>query len=61
MKRPPMVVSLHFRSYDEDRKNEWFKLWLPLFIIAPVALIVLLALFLVTLPFLLLSFLVYHS
>lgn len=57
MKRPPMVLSLHFSSHGKDEEGEGFRLWLPLFIIAPVALIILFALFLVALPFLLLSFL----
>jgi hypothetical protein len=56
MKRPPMVVSLHFRSYDEGEESAGFRLWVPLFIIAPIVIIILLALFLLALPFLLVAF-----
>jgi hypothetical protein len=54
MKRPPMIVS--FKINSKDTKHG-FGLWVPLFIIGPIALIILLALFLVALPFILLSFL----
>jgi hypothetical protein len=57
MKRLPMIVSLQLRSHNEDGESEGCRLWVPLFIIAPIAIIILLALFLVALPFLLISFL----
>jgi len=56
MKRPPMLLSLKFGS-DGDKDGGGMHLWIPLFIIGPVALIILLALFLVALPFILLSML----
>ena len=54
MKRPPMLISLKFRS-NKDENARGFGLWIPLFIVVPIALILLLALFLVMLPFLLVS------
>jgi hypothetical protein len=57
MKCPPMIVSLRFYSHEEDEESGGFRLWVPLFIIAPVAIVILLALFLIALPFLLISLL----
>jgi hypothetical protein len=56
MKRPPMVMSIKIGS-NEQGSGANFALWIPLFIIGPIALILLLALLLVALPFLFLSFL----
>ena len=58
MKCPPMVISLKFRCNKEDEDRGGFGLWLPLFIIAPVILLILLALFLVALPFMLISLII---
>jgi hypothetical protein len=55
MKWQPMLVSLRFRS--GAHANHGFGLWIPLFILGPIALIILLVLFLIALPFLLLSLL----
>lgn len=52
MKRPPLLLSLKF---GKKENSHGFGLWIPLFIIGPIALIILLALFLVALPFMLLS------
>jgi hypothetical protein len=52
MRWPPYLMQLKFRSPDHG-----FSIWLPLFIIGPIALIFLLALFLIALPFLLISLL----
>ena len=52
MRWPPYLMQLKFRS-----PNHGFSIWLPLFIIGPIALIFLLALCLIALPFLLLSLL----
>ena len=52
MKRPPLMLSLKFGRREN---NHGFGLWIPLFIAGPIALIILLALFLVALPFMLLS------
>jgi hypothetical protein len=52
MKRPPLLLSLKF---GKKEKGHGFGLWIPLFIIGPVALIILLALFLIALPFMLIS------
>ncbi len=50
MKRPPMIVSLQFRSHDEDECSRGVSLWIPLFIIVPIALIIVLAILLLLLP-----------
>jgi ABC-type transport system involved in multi-copper enzyme maturation permease subunit len=55
MKRPPMVLSMKFRSIEGEGSR--FGIWLPLFIIGPVALLLLLVLLLIVLPFVFLSFL----
>ncbi len=52
MRWPPYLMQLKFRS-----SQHGFSIWLPLFIIGPIALIFLLALCLIALPFLLLSLL----
>ena len=52
MRWPPYLMQLKIHSPDYG-----FSIWLPLFIIGPIALIFLLALFLIALPFLLLSLL----
>ena len=52
MRWPPYLMQLKFRD-----TNHGFSIWLPLFIIGPIALILLLALFLIALPFVLLSLL----
>jgi hypothetical protein len=52
MKRPPLLLSLKFGKRED---GHGFAIWVPLFIIGPIALIILLALFLVALPFMLLS------
>lgn len=54
MKCPPMLLSLKFRS-NVDISDRGFGLWIPLFIIVPIAMIILLVLFLIALPFLLVS------
>ena len=54
MKCPPMFVSIKFSS-GKDEVGHNFRLWVPLFIIAPIALIILLVLFLIALPFMLIS------
>ena len=54
MKCPPMLISLKFHSTDDEHDGGW-GLWIPLFILAPIALVLLLALFLIALPFLLIS------
>jgi hypothetical protein len=55
MKRPPMFVTLRINPGKED-EDGGFTLWIPLFIIAPIAFIILLAIFLVALPFLLIYY-----
>jgi hypothetical protein len=52
MRWPPYLMKLKFRN-----PNHGFSIWLPLFIIGPIALIFLLALCLIALPFLFLSLL----
>jgi hypothetical protein len=52
MRWPPYLMQFRIRS-----PQHGFSIWLPLFIIGPIALIFLLALFLIALPFLLLSLL----
>lgn len=52
MRLPPYFMKLRIRG-----QHHGFSLWLPLFIIGPIVLIFLLALFLIALPFLLLSLL----
>ena len=52
MRWPPYLMQFKIRS-----PQHGFSIWLPLFIIGPIALIFLLALFLIALPFLLLSLL----
>ena len=52
MRWPPYLMQLKIRS-----PRHAFSIWLPLFIIGPIALIFLLALCLIALPFLLLSLL----
>jgi hypothetical protein len=52
MKWPPYLLKLRIKQGRHD-----FCLWIPLFIIGPIALIFLLALFLIALPFLILSIL----
>jgi len=52
MRLPPYLMQLKIRS-----PRHAFSIWLPLFIIGPIALIFLLALCLIALPFLLLSLL----
>ncbi|MGA9049614.1 MAG: hypothetical protein WB588_11540 [Dehalococcoidia bacterium] len=47
-----MIMSLKFHS-SEDSDNGRVGLWIPLFIIVPVILIIIMALFLLALPFLL--------
>ena len=56
MKKPPMLLSLKFGSED-DENGGGMRLWIPLFIIGPIVLIIFLALFLISLPFVLLSML----
>jgi hypothetical protein len=55
MKHPPMLMAIKFGSIEKRSGN--FALWIPLFIIGPIALILLLALLLIALPFIFLSFL----
>jgi hypothetical protein len=52
MSWPPFSLKLRFENKDHS-----FGLWLPLFIIGPVVLLFLLAVFIILLPFALLSFL----
>jgi hypothetical protein len=52
MKWPPYLLKLRFRNGRHS-----FAIWLPLFILGPIFLIILLALCLIALPFVLLSFL----
>jgi hypothetical protein len=52
MRWPPYLMQLKIRT-----QRHGFSLWLPLFIIGPIALLFLLALCLIALPFLLLSLL----
>ena len=52
MKLPPCALKLRFENKDHD-----FGLWLPLFLIGPVVLLFLLVVFIILLPFALLSFL----
>jgi hypothetical protein len=56
MKYPPTLMYLKFRSNAPEHGN-YFGIWIPLFIMAPIVLIFLLAAFLVVLPFLLLALL----
>ncbi len=49
-----MLISLRFRS-NADQHGRGFGLWIPLFILVPIAMVFLLALFLIALPFLLVS------
>jgi hypothetical protein len=53
MKWPPYLLKLWFRN----GRHSFGPIWLPLFILGPVFLIILLALCLIALPFVLLSFL----
>ena len=53
MKWPPMVLYLKIRS---ERTN--FGLWIPLFLLGPLFMIFLLAIFLIMLPFVILALLV---
>ena len=53
MNYPPTLVYLKFCSIKDDHGN--FALWIPLFILVPVAMVILLAIFLIMLPFLLIS------
>jgi hypothetical protein len=57
MKFPPMVVYMKVGA-NQDEQNSGFCLWIPLFILVPIALIMLLALLLIALPFLLISVLI---
>jgi hypothetical protein len=57
MKCPPMSISLKFRS-DEDGQDRGFGSWTPLFILVPIVQIILLVLFLIALPFLIISVIV---
>ena len=50
MKWPPYLLKMRFRNPDHA-----FSLWLPLFIIWPIVLVFLLAIFLVLLPFVILT------
>ncbi len=50
MKWPPYLLKIHI-----ENENSSFPIWLPLFIIGPILLILLLALFLIALPFMLLA------
>lgn len=50
MNRPPLTLTLKFRSSTEDGRP--VKIWLPLFIIVPVILLIFLALCLLVLPLL---------
>jgi hypothetical protein len=51
MKWPPYVMKLRFHKGNHD-----FGLWIPLFLIGPVALVFLLVVFAILLPFALLAF-----
>jgi hypothetical protein len=51
MKLPPFALKLRFENKDHD-----FGLWLPLFLIGPVVLLFLLVVFIILLPFALLTF-----
>ena len=50
---PPVLLRVHIKN-----RRHSIRFWLPLFIIVPVILIVLLALFLVALPFMLISLII---
>ena len=50
MKRPPYLLKLRFRNPEHG-----FALWLPLFLIWPIVLVFLLAIFVILLPFALLA------
>jgi len=52
MRWPPYLMKIRIRGHRYS-----FGLWIPLFILGPIALMFVLALFLIALPFLLLSFL----
>jgi hypothetical protein len=54
MKIPPMFVSLKFGRNKGESLNR-FRLWVPLFVVVPIMLIILLAMFLVALPFMIIS------
>lgn len=54
MKCPPLFVSIEF-SLCEDESGNNFRLWVPLFVVVPIAMIILLALLLIALPFMLIS------
>lgn len=49
MKRPPMLVTLKFRSGTENSRQ--ISLWVPLFLVIPVLLLLMLALIILLLPF----------
>jgi hypothetical protein len=50
MSWPPYLLKIRI-----ENKNHFFPLWIPLFIIGPVVLLLLIAIFLIILPFALLS------
>jgi len=50
MKRPPMIVQLKINNSQEEH-HKGFYLWFPLFILAPIAFVLLLTMLIIALPF----------